>query len=118
MRKFLIAVAAMLLVGATTLATPGTAEARWGYGWGHPGWGGGWHRGWGWRGGGWGWRGGWGYGALAAGALAGAALAAPYYGYPYGYPYASYPYYGSYPCYGVYPYYGYGTTGYGNGCGC
>jgi hypothetical protein len=53
---------------------------------------GGWHGGWGgWHGGGWGF----GIGALAAGALIGAAIASPYYGaypyygygYPYGYPY-------------------------------
>jgi hypothetical protein len=47
-----------------------------------------WRGGWGWRGGRWGW---WGPGAviggLAAGAIVGSALAAPYYGYPgpYGY---------------------------------
>ena len=73
-----------------------TLEVRYG-GWG--GWRGGWG-GWrgGWRGGWGGW--GWGVGALAAGALIGGALAAPYYpvygGYPYYYgaPYADYGYYG------------------------
>ncbi len=91
MKKFLIALVAAMLVGATALATSSTAEARWGYGWGHPAWGyrGGWGYG-GWRHG-WGY-GGWGYGALAAGAFVGAALAAPYYSYPY----APYPYYASY----------------------
>ena len=56
--------------------------------------------GWGWRGGGWGW-GGAALG-LAAGALIGSALAAPYYAYGYGY-----------PAYG----YGYGYPGYGYGYG-
>jgi hypothetical protein len=64
--------------------------------------------GWGWRGGGWGW-GGAGLG-LAVGALIGSALAAPYYGYGYGYPAYGYGY--GYPAYG----YGYGT-GYGSGYG-
>jgi hypothetical protein len=90
MRKFLIALVAGLFVGATALAMSGTAEARWGYGWGHPGWGYGGSGGW------WGW-GGWRV-------------------YPDAYPYTPYPYYGSYPYYGLYPYYGYGTTGYGNDC--
>ena len=49
-----------------------------------------WGLGWGWRGGGWGW----GLGGLAAGALVGAALTAPYWGYGggYGYGYPSYGY--------------------------
>ena len=71
--------------------------------------------GWGWRRGccwgGWGWRHrgwGWGGGALAAGlivgGLIGAATAAPYYGYGYGY----YPAHYGYRPYGYYPrYYGY-----------
>jgi hypothetical protein len=68
----------------------------------------------GWRGGGWGWRGGgWGVGALAAGAVIGAAIASPY---AYGgyYPYSGYgsPYYGYGPAYGYsYPY-GYSTAYY------
>ena len=73
-----------------------TIQVRWG----------GWHGGWG------GWHGGWGFGvgALAAGALIGAAIASPYY--------SPYPYYGGYPAYGYgygYPYgysYGYTTTYY------
>ncbi len=73
---------AALLVGASTTASE--AQYRWG--------GGGWHGGgWGWRGGGWhggGW-GGWGWGpfvgGLAAGAILGSVVTAPYrYGY-YGY---------------------------------
>jgi hypothetical protein len=51
--------------------------------------------GWGWRGGGWGW-GGFGVG-LAAGALIGGALAAPYYGGYYGYGYPAYAYGYGYP---------------------
>jgi hypothetical protein len=76
----------------------GAIQVRWG----------GWHGGWGWHGGGWGV----GLGALAAGALIGAAIASPYeYGYPYygaGYPYYRYPAYGY--SYG-YPYrWGFSTT--------
>jgi hypothetical protein len=74
MRKILTALAAAAAIGATVLATSGTAEARWGWGWGPgPFWGG-----------------------LAAGAIVGGALAAPYYGGYYGYyPYGPYrPYYG------------------------
>ncbi len=72
------------LTGLSAAAKP-TAQAsqaiqvRWG----------GWHGGWGWRGGGWGL----GIGALAAGALIGAAIASPYY---YG---GGYPYYAAYPSY-------------------
>jgi hypothetical protein len=76
---------------------------------------------------GWGWRGGWGWGlgGLAAGALVGAALTAPWwgysstgYGYPaYGYGYG-YPGYGSGYGYGGYGGYGYAPTyGYGSGYG-
>ena len=65
-----------------------------------------WGLGWGWRGGGWGW----GLGGLAAGALVGAALTAPYWGYGggYGYGYPSYGYGYGYPGYR----YGYGGYGY------
>jgi len=53
----------------------------------------------GWRGGGWGWRGGsWGW--WGPGVVVGAALAAPFWGYPYGYPYSyAYPYSYGYPAY-------------------
>src|SRR5206468_2979999 len=88
--------AALLVAGVPSLST--TAQARpfgfhggfgggWGHGgWGHGGWGGGGWGGGGWRGGGWG---GAGLGVgLATGALVGAALASPYYGYGYGDDYA------------------------------
>src|SRR5262245_6614283 len=79
-----------------------------------------WRRGWG----GWGW-GGVGFG-LAAGAIVGAALAAPYYrygyyggcyncGYSYGYGYPAYSYGYSYPSYSYAyapAYYGYGYSSY------
>jgi hypothetical protein len=66
------------------------------------------------RWGGWGWGGrGWGIGAgLLGGAIIGGALAAPYYGYGYGYPYYGYGY--GYPYYSSgygYPY-PYGYRGY------
>jgi len=84
MRKTLLALVAAATLAGAAVATSAPAEARWG----------GWHGGWGgWHGGGWGW------GGFAAGAVVGAALAAPYY-YPYGY--YPYGYYGGYP----YPYYG------------
>ena len=71
-------------------------------------WGGGWRGGWGgWRGGWGGWRGGWGWGGgLAAGAIVGGLLAAPYYYGGYSpYYYSGYaPYYGG--GYGYGPYYG------------
>jgi hypothetical protein len=82
------------LMAMSAAANANTLEVRFG------GWRGGWG---GWRGGGWGggWRGGWGWGvgAVAAGALIGGALAAPYYygGYDpfyYGAPYVDYGYYG------------------------
>jgi hypothetical protein len=86
----------------------GTVQVRYGWGGGWRGGFGGWHGGWGPRG--WGW----GAGALAAGALIGAAAAAPYYGgYGYGggyYPYYDEPapYYGNgYGYGGYYPAYGY-----------
>ena len=59
MKKVLGGLVAVSLVGATALATTTSAEARWGGGWG--GWG-------------------WGVGAVAAGAVIGSALSAPYYG--------------------------------------
>jgi hypothetical protein len=71
----------------------GGFRGGWGGGWRGGGWGGGW------RGGGWG---GFGLG-LAAGAIIGGAVAAPYYGYDYGY----YPY-GYAPAYYGGGYYGYG----------
>ena len=85
-------------VSKSATANANTLEVRYG----------GWHGGWGgWRGG-WG---GWGWG-LGAGALVGAAIAAPYYygGYaPYYYG-SPYPYYYGYPGYyaGYYQPYGYG----------
>jgi hypothetical protein len=73
MRKTLTALVAVASLAAAAVATSSTADARWGRGWG------------------------WGpgpvIGGLAAGAIIGGALAAPYYGYPYGY-YAPRPYYG------------------------
>jgi hypothetical protein len=55
------------------VGTSGTAEARWG--------------------GGWGWRGGWGPGPFIAGALVGGAIAGAYAYGPYGYyGYGGYPY--------------------------
>ncbi len=83
MRKFLMALVAVAAIGAAAVGTPSTADARWGGGWGGYGWRGGW---------------GWGPGPFVAGAVVGAALAAPYY-YGYGpyYPYGPYPY-GYYGC--------------------
>ena len=49
MKKFLMACVAAVLVAAATLAVPSSAQARWGYGRGHPAYGA------------------WGYGALAVG---------------------------------------------------
>lgn len=72
-----------LALGVATIGVSTPASAAMWHGGGH------WHGGGGWHGGGWhgGWhRGGWGWAPFAFGALAGAALAAPYYygGY-YGY---------------------------------
>jgi hypothetical protein len=78
MRKFLTVVAAAATVVVSALGVPSAAEAQW----------------WGWRGG-WGWRGPAFFGGLAAGAILGGALVAPYY-------YAPRPYY----AYGPYPYNG------------
>ena len=78
MRKILTALVAASAIGAATLATSGSAEARWGW-----------------------WGPGAVFGGLAAGAIVGGALAAPYY-YPYGY--YRYPAYYPYPAYGPYPY--------------
>jgi hypothetical protein len=97
---------AVTLIAAAVPALPSTADAAWG-----------------WRGGGW--RGGWGWGGvglgLAAGALFGAAIAAPYYGgYGYGPGYYGYNpgYYGYYApaYYAPYPAY-YGGWGWGGGWG-
>jgi len=81
--------------GAAAIRTtaPGAIETvRYGYGWRGGGWG--------WRGGGWGW----GVGAgVAAGALIGGALAAPYYYGGY-YPYYAQPYYAPGPGYYAAPY--------------
>ncbi len=117
--KLRTATLAAALLAASIPSLPSTAQARpFGF---HGGWG---HGGWGWGGAGLG---------LAAGAIIGSALAAPYYGgygYPYGYGYAPYGYgadYGYDPIYGYapvsyayapgYAYYGgyrrYGYGGYG-----
>jgi hypothetical protein len=76
MRKILTALVAVASLAAAAMATSSTAEARW-------------------YGRGWGWGPGPVIGGLAAGAIVGSALAAPYY-YPYGY-YGAYPYYGYAP---------------------
>lgn len=67
MRKILTALVAAMAIAAAVVATSGTAEAQWR--------------------GGWGWGPGPFIGGLAAGALIGGALAAPYYYYPYPYRY-------------------------------
>jgi hypothetical protein len=83
MRKILTAIVMAATLGLTALATSSPADAWWR---GGPGWG-------------WGWRGGccWGrapfWGGVAAGAVVGAAVAAPYYYGGY-YPYGPYGYYG------------------------
>lgn len=74
MKTILTALVAAATLAGAALASSAPAEAYW-------------RGGWGWRGGGWGW----GLGGFAAGAVVGATLASPYYGYPYGY-YAPYPY--------------------------
>jgi hypothetical protein len=82
MRIATLAVAALLVANVSSSADArpfgmhgGFAQiGGWHGGWGHGGWG---HRGWGWGGVGLG---------LATGALVGAALASPYYGYGYGPP--------------------------------
>ena len=83
---------------ANAIASPAiTEQVQWrGYGWRGGGW-----RGYGWRGGGWG--GGAVAAGLIAGGLIGAAAAAPYYGYSYGYP-AYYGYGYGYPAYYGYRY--------------
>ncbi len=111
-RKLLTtALAATMLVGALSVATPASAWSRWGGGgWGrHWGYGGGWARpGWGYWGSGAGL--GLGVAGLATGLALGAAASAPYgYGYPGYYGAATPGYYGAaVPAYG----YGYG------GCTC
>jgi hypothetical protein len=103
MRKSLTALATAGTLAVATIATPNTAEARWGW-WGPA------------------------FGGLVIGAIIGAALSRPYYAYPsygygYGYGYGGYgyapayygyapAYYGGYyaPAYGYYaprPYYRY-----------
>jgi hypothetical protein len=80
LRKVIIAVAAIIALGAAAVPTDASAY-----------WRGGWHGGYG------GWHGGWGYygGGFAAGAILGGLLAAPYYygGGPFYYPGPGY-YYG------------------------
>ena len=79
MRKTLTAFAAAGTLAVATIATPTTADARWGW-WGPA------------------------VGGLVVGAIIGSALARPAYGY-YGYGYPAYSYYGGY---GYTPaYYGY-----------
>jgi hypothetical protein len=73
MRKSLTALAAAATIGTAAIAAPTSAEARWGW-WGPA------------------------LGGLAVGAIIGSALAAPAYGYGYGYPAYSYGY--GYPAYG------------------
>jgi hypothetical protein len=71
----------VITVAATTVALPGSAEARWG-----------------WRGGGWGW--GWGgFGVGLGTGLLLATAARPYYGGYYGYGYPAYSYGYGYPAY-------------------
>jgi hypothetical protein len=89
MRKTLTAVAAAATIGIATLATPTTADARWGW-WGPA------------------------LGAFAVGAIVGGALARPYYygGYYPAYSYYPAGYYGYYApaysySYAVPAYYGY-----------
>ena len=104
-RKLLTtALAATMLVGALSVATPASAWSRWGGGWG----GGGFGRHWGY-GGGWGrgayWGSGAGLGLGVAGLATGLALGAG--ASPYGY-YGSGYYGAAYPSY----------YGYGGGCTC
>jgi len=88
MRKFLTNLVAVAAIGASAIVATSTPAAAW--------------RGWGW---GWGWGPGPFFGGLAAGALIGSAIAAPYYYHGY------YPY----PAYGPYPYYGPGCGRVWNG---
>ena len=84
MKQSLTALVVAGSLATATVAAPTQAHARWGWG----GWG-------------------WGLGGLAVGALIGAALTRPYYGYGYGYPAYGYGY--GYPAYS----YGYGYPAYG-----
>ena len=77
MRKALTVLAAAAAIAIATVATPSSADAQWR--WRAPAF----------------------FGGLAAGAIIGSALATPYWGYGYYYPYDSYTYYG-----GPYGYYG------------
>ena len=79
MRKSLTALAAAGTIAITAVATPTTADARWGW-WGPA------------------------LGGLAVGAIIGSALARPAYGYYGSYGYPAYSYYGSAPSYYGYAY--------------
>jgi hypothetical protein len=88
MRKTLTALATAATIAIATVATPTTADARWG------------------------WRGGAFFGGLAAAAIIGGALSRPYYGY--GYDYGYYPqqyYYAPAYSYAPAPVYYYGAPG-------
>jgi hypothetical protein len=86
MRKILTAVAVVVMLGLTAVATSSPADAWW-------------RGGWGWRGGGWGWRGGgWGPGPFVAGAVVGGAVVGGAYAATRPYYYGYYPY-GPYPSY-------------------
>jgi hypothetical protein len=78
MRKTLTTIAVAATIAVATVATPTTADARWG------------------------WRGGAFIGGLAAAAIIGGALSRPYYGYGYGYGYSPYSY-SYYPAYSYAP---------------
>jgi len=79
MKKWIVFVVLALIILSFVVPTPAYTRGGWGGGW-RGGWGGGWRGGWGW----------WGPGAFLGGAAFGAALAYPYYAYPY--PYGGYPY--------------------------
>ena len=79
MRKTLTALAATATIAVASIATPTTADARWGW-WGPA------------------------LGGLAVGAIIGSALARPAYGYYGSYGYPAYSYYGYAPAYYGYAY--------------